>query len=110
MVMKFGLTHEGTLYEQFCDIESQWEKVSQRSIVGRGHMGHNLRSYQGYTKYVPSHVRPFLFGYHIFLCSIFALKEVRGHEFWTHLKMYVITFDLLPFILNNETVSGEMSS
>ena len=28
VVMKFGLTHEGTLYEQFCDIESQWEKVS----------------------------------------------------------------------------------
>ena len=28
MVMKFGPTHWGTLYEQFCDIESCWQKVS----------------------------------------------------------------------------------
>ena len=24
---EIGPTHHGTLYEQFCDIESQWEKV-----------------------------------------------------------------------------------
>ena len=53
-------------------------------------------------------MRPFLFGCHISLCSIFALEEVRGHEFWTHLKMFMITFDLLPLILNNGTVNGEM--
>ena len=50
------------LYEQFHDIESQWEKVSQRSVVGRGHIGHDLESYEGFAWYVPSHVRPFLFG------------------------------------------------
>ena len=78
--------------------------------MGRGQRGHNLGSYQGCTKYVPSHMRPFLFEYLISLCSIFTLEEVKGHEFWTHLKMCVITFDLLPFILNNGTVSGEMRS
>ena len=85
-------------------------KVSQGSIVGRGHTGHNVRSYEGITQYVPSHMRPFLFGCHIFLCSIFALEEMRGHEFWTHLKMCMITFDLLPLTLNNGIVNGEMRS
>ena len=84
MVMKFGPTHSGRLYEQFCDIESQGEKGSQRSIVGRGH---NLGSYEGFTQYVLSHMRPFLFGYHISFCWIFALEVVRSHKFWTHLKM-----------------------
>ena len=46
---KFGPTHWETLHEQFCDIQSQWEKVSRRSIVGRGHTGHNLGSYEGFT-------------------------------------------------------------
>ena len=73
-------------------------------------MGHNLWSYQGCTKYVPSHMRPFLFEYHISLCSILAHKEVRGHVFWTYLKMCVLTFDLRAFILYNGTVSGEMRS
>ena len=77
----------GMLCEQFCDIESQREKGSRSSIVGRGHTGHNLGSYEGFTQYVLSHMRPFLFGYHISFCWIFALKVVRGHNFWTHLKM-----------------------
>ena len=78
--------------------------------MGRGHTDHDLGSYEGFIQFVPSHMRPFLFGYHIILCCIFALKEVRDRKFWTHLKMCVITFDLLAFILNNGTVSGEMRS
>ena len=109
MVMKFGPT-QGTLYEQFCDIELQWKKVSCRLIVGRGHTGHNLRSHEIFTQYILSHMRTFLFGYHISLCYIFGLKEVRGCEFWMHLKMFILIFDLLLFILNNETVDCEMRS
>ena len=111
VLMKSGPTHYWTLYEQFRDFESQWEKVSRRSIVGRGHTGHNLGSYEGFTQYVPSHMRPFLFECHISLCYIFAVKEVRGHhDLWTHLKMCIQIFDLLPFLLNNETVDGKMRS
>ena len=94
-----------------CSIyKSYWQKVSRGWIVGRGRMGHNLGSYQGFTQYVLSHMRPFLFGYRISLCSIFALEAVRSHEFWRYLKMCVVTFDLLAFILNNESVNGEMRS
>ena len=107
VVFKFGPTHSGILYEQFCDIELQWEKVSQRSIVDRGHTGHDLQLYEGFTQYVPSHMRPFLFGCHISFCYFFALEVVKGHGFWTHLKMCVIIFDLLPPILENGTGSGE---
>ena len=57
---------------------------------------------------MPSHMRPFLFGCHISFCCFFALKMMRGHDFWTHLKMCVVIFDLLPLILENGTVSGEM--
>ena len=78
--------------------------------MGRGHTGHNAGSYEGFTQYVLSHRRPFLFGYHISLCYIFAVEEVRGHEFWTHLKMCVLIFDLLQFILNSGTVNDEMRS
>ena len=78
--------------------------------MGRGHTGHNVGSYEGITQYVPSHMRPFLFGCHISLCSILILEEVRGHEFWTHLKMFIMIFDLFPFILNNGTVNCEMRS
>ena len=35
---------------------------------------------------------------------------MRGHEFWTHLKMCVVIFNLLPPILVSGTVSGEMGS
>ena len=35
---------------------------------------------------------------------------MRGHDFWTHLKMCFIIFNLLPPILDNGTVSGEMGS
>ena len=78
--------------------------------MGRGDICHNLESYEGFIQYFLNHVRPFVFGYHISLCSIFALKEVRGHEFWTHLKMCILIFDLLSLILNNGTVNGEMGS
>ena len=73
-------------------------------------MDHNLGSYDCFTQYVPSDMRPFLFGYNISLWYFFPLVEVRGHYLWAHLKMFIITFDLLPFVLNNETVNGEMSS
>ena len=77
---------------------------------GQRSQGHNLGSHKSFTQCAPSHMRPFLFGCHISPCSIFALKEVRDHDFWTHLKMCIIIFDLLPFILNNGTVNGEMRS
>ena len=78
--------------------------------MGGGDTCRNLESYEGFTQYVLSHIRPFLFEYHISFCYIFALEEVRGHEFWTCLKMCILIFDLLPFILNNRTVNGEMGS
>ena len=78
--------------------------------MGRGHTGHNLGSYEGFTQYVLSHSRPFLFECHISFYYIFAVGEVRGHEFWRHLKNYIITFNLLLFILSNGIVSGEMRS
>ena len=43
---------------------------------------------------------------HISFCCFFALEVMRGHDFWTHLKMCVIIFDLLPPILESRTVSG----
>ena len=55
-------------------------------------------------------MRPFLFGCHISFCLFFALKVMRGHDFWTHLKMCVIIFDLLPTVLESGTVSGEIGS
>ena len=58
----------------------------------------------------PKSYETIFFGYHISFCSIFAVEEVRGHEFWTHLKMCTLIFDLLPLILNNGTVNGEMRS
>ena len=110
VVLKFGST-QGTLYEQFCDFESQWEKVSLRSIVGRGHIGHDLGSHEGFAWYVLSHMRPFLFGCHISFCFFFfALKVVRGYDFWIHLKMCTELVDLLPPILDNGTVSSEIGS
>ena len=78
--------------------------------MGRGDTCHNLESCEGFIQYFLSHARPFVFGYHISLCFIFALEEVKGHEFWTHLKMCVLIFDLLSLILNNGTGNGEMRS
>ena len=31
--------------------------------MGRGHIGHDLGSHKGFAWYVPSHMRPFLFGF-----------------------------------------------
>ena len=55
--------------------------------MGRGHTGHNLGSYEGFTQYVPSHMRSFLFGIIFPSVTFFALKVVRGHDFWTHFEM-----------------------
>ena len=62
VVMKFCPTHKGMLCEQSCDIESQWEKGSRRSIMGRCHTDHGLRSCESFTQHVLSHMRPFLLG------------------------------------------------
>ena len=93
----------------FVILSHSGEKVKRRSVVGRGHIGHDLGSYKGFAS-MPSHMRPFLFGCHISFCCFFALKVMRGHDFWTHLKMCVVIFDLLPPILESGTVSGEMGS
>ena len=85
-------------------------EISRRSIVGRGHISHDLGSYEGFAWYVLSHMRPFLFGCHISFCCFFALEVVRGRDFLTHLKMCVVIFNLLPPILESGTVSGEMGS
>ena len=87
--------------EQFCDFESQWEKVSRRSVVGRGHIGHDMGSHEGFAWYVLSHMRPFSFGCHISFCWFFALKVMRGHDLWTHLQMCPELVDLLPPILES---------
>ena len=78
--------------------------------MDRGHTSHNLGSHESFTQYVLSHMRPFLFGYHISLCYNFELEEVRGHDFMMPLKMFILIFDQLLFILNNETVDCEMRS
>ena len=53
---------------------------------------------------------PFLFGYHISFCYFYALKVLRGHDFWPHLEMFPEWSDLFPLILNNRTVSGEIDT
>ena len=78
--------------------------------MGAGHKGRNLGSHEGFTQYVPSHMRSFLFGYNIPFCYFFALEVVKGYDLWTHLKMCSGRFDLLSFILNNQTVSSKMRS
>ena len=78
--------------------------------MGGGDTCHSLGSYEGFTQSLPSHMKPFLFGYHISLCYIFGVEDVRGCEFWTHLKMCTQIFDLVAFRLNNGTVNGEMRS
>ena len=64
--------------------------------MDRGHTCDSLRLYEGFAWYVPSHMRPFLFGCHISFCYVFALKAVRGHDFWPHLEMCPERSDLLP--------------
>ena len=78
--------------------------------MGRGHRCDNVGSYEDFTWYVPSHMRPLLFGCHISFYCFFALEVVRGHDFCTHLQMCPELVDLLPPILDNGTVSGEMWS
>ena len=91
------------LYEQFSDFESQWEKVSQRSIVGRGNIGHNLGSYEGFAWYVLSHMRHFCLGVIFHSVTLLHFEVVRGHDFWTHFKVCMELVDLLPPILDNGT-------
>ena len=74
--------------------------------MGGGDTCHNLESHEDFL----SDMRPFLSEYHISFYYFFLLKEVKGHEFWAHLKMFIIIFDLLAYILNNGTVNGEMRS
>ena len=78
--------------------------------MGKGDTCHNLESYEDFTQYVLSDMRPFLSECHISFYYYFLLEEMRGHEFWAHLKMFIIIFDLLAYILNNGTVNGEMRS
>ena len=78
--------------------------------MGRGDTCHNRWSYQGFTQYVSSYMRSFLSECHISFCYFLNVEYVRGHEFWAHLKMFIIRFDLLAFILNNGTVNCEMGS
>ena len=35
---------------------------------------------------------------------------MRGYDFWTHLKMCVVIFNLLPPIMESGIVSGEIGS
>ena len=63
-----------------------------------------------YLECAKSYGTPFLFGCHISFCCFFALEVMRGHDFWTHLKMCVIIFNLLSPILESGTGSGEMGS
>ena len=68
------------LYDQFYDIKSQQQKVGQRLIVGRAYICHNLGHNESFMQYVLSHMRPFLFGYHISLC-FFCTQSGEGSWF-----------------------------
>ena len=69
--------------------------------MGRGHIDHDMGSHEGFSWYVPSHMRPFSFGCHISFCLFFALEVMRGHDFWTHLQTCTELVDLLPPILES---------
>ena len=43
--------------------------------MGRGHIDHDMGSHEGFSWYVPSHMRPFLFGCHISFCLFFARSD-----------------------------------
>ena len=66
---------------------SYLQKVSRKLIVDRGHKCDNLGANEGFTYYVLSHMRSFLFGCYISFCYFFTLEVVRGHDFWPHLEM-----------------------
>ena len=69
--------------------------------MGRGHIGHDMGSHEGFAWYVLSHMRPFLFWRHISFCWFSALKVIRVHDFWTHLQTCPELVDLLPPILES---------
>ena len=69
--------------------------------MGRGHIGHDMGSHEGFAWYVLSHMGPFLFWHHILFCWFFALEVIRGHDFWTHLQTCPESVDLLPPILES---------
>ena len=111
-LLLFILNNE-TVNEQFCDMQQIQVILAKKLVEGElwaEVTRHNLGSYESVTSYVQSHMRPFLFWYYISFCSIFAVEEVRGLEFWTHLKMCALIFDLLSLTLNNGTVNGEIRS
>ena len=62
--------------------------------MGRGHIDHDMGSHEGFSWYVPSHMRLFSFGCHISFCLFFALEV-------THLQTCTESVDLLPPILEN---------
>ena len=69
--------------------------------MGRGHIDHDMGSHEGFSWYVPSHMRTFLFGCHISFYWFFALEVMRGHDFWTHLQTCTELVDLLPHCVSN---------
>ena len=77
--------------------------------MGRSDTFPNLGSYEGFTQYVPSHMRPFLFGCHISFCDLIFTQRGEGSLFLGTFEN-IVMFDLLLFILNNGTVNGEMKS
>ena len=46
--------------------------------MGRGHTGHNLGSYEGFTLYVPSNMRSFLFECQNLFSYFFAFGSGEG--------------------------------
>ena len=69
--------------------------------MGRSHIDHDMGSHEGFSWYVLSHMRPFLFGCHISFCLSFALEVMRDHDFWTYLQTCTELVDLLPPILES---------
>ena len=67
--------------------------------MGRGHIDHDMGSYEGFSWYVVSHMRPFLFGCHISFYLFFELEVMRSHDLWTHLQTCTESVDQLPPIL-----------
>ena len=67
-----------------------WAEVTGVTIWG------HIKILPGMCQVIWDHI---LFGCHISFCCFFALEVMRGHDFWTPLKMSVVIFDLLPPIL-----------
>ena len=86
-----------TYFHSYWTVELWMVKVHQRSVVGRGHTDCNLGSHEFYPVY-PESYESYCLSVIFPSVTFFAVKEVRGNEFWTHLKIFVQIFDLLPFL------------